>query len=95
MFNKGANDNTNLDSIVLDRNYRLKSKKLKVRTQGIPALDENTRERMGAVDGVYALKCVFPSSEHHLVRLAEIYQEEAHSLILDKILAAARFRVLY
>ena len=60
VFDKGANDKTNLDGIVLDSNDYLTSKKLNMSDDKVFAsFDANVWERID--DGVYASKRVFPS----------------------------------
>ena len=62
VFDKGANDKRNLDSIVLDRNDYLTSKKLNMADDKVfQSFSPNDWERIDEEDGVYALKRTFPS----------------------------------
>ena len=62
VFDKGANDKRNLDSIVFDRNDYLTSKKLNMADDKVfQSFSPNDWERIDEEDSVYALKRVFPS----------------------------------
>jgi transposase len=62
VFDKGANDKTNLEDIVLDRNDYLTSKKLNLADDKIfQTFDANVWEHIDVEDGVNALKRTFPS----------------------------------
>ena len=95
IFDKGANDKKNLMSIEFDRNDYLTSKKLNVCDDKVfQSFDADAWERIDEVEGVYALKHIFPSRvnyyffsrklqqdhEASLRRLAERKLEEAKSI---------------
>jgi len=62
VFDRGANDKTNLDRIELDGNDYLTAKKLNVSDDAVfQAFSKDTWECIDAENGVYALKRVFPS----------------------------------
>lgn len=62
VFDRGANDKSNLDRIELDDNDYLTAKKLNVSDDAVfQAFDPEHWERIDAEDGVYALKRTFPS----------------------------------
>ncbi|MCE5261596.1 MAG: IS1634 family transposase, partial [Euryarchaeota archaeon] len=62
VFDRGANDKSNLDRIELDYNDYLTAKKLNSSDDAVfHSFSENGWERIDAEDGVYALKRTFPS----------------------------------
>ena len=62
VFDRGANDKSNLDRIELDRNDYLTAKKLNVSDDAVfQAFDPERWERVDAGVGVYAMKRTFPS----------------------------------
>ena len=62
VFDKGANDKRNLESIVLDSNDYLTSKKLNSSDDAVfQTFNANVWELVNEEDGVYASKRVFPS----------------------------------
>jgi len=95
VFDKGANDKRNLESIVLDSNDYLTSKKLNSSDDAVfQTFNANVWELVNEEDGVYASKRVFPSranyyffseklKEEHLAsrrRKAERLLQEARSI---------------
>ena len=62
VFDRGANDKTNLDRIELDENDYLTAKKLNVSDDAVfQAFSKDDWECIDAEDGVYAVKRTFPS----------------------------------
>lgn len=62
VFDRGANDKTNLDRIEMDDNDYLTAKKLNVSDDAVfQAFSKDTWECIDAEDGVYAMKRTFPS----------------------------------
>lgn len=90
-FDKGANDKTNPDSIVLDRNDYLTSKRLNIADDKVfGTFDADVWESIN--DGVYALKRVFPSRVNYFFFSERLKNEHLASRRrkAERLLAEAR-----
>lgn len=61
VFDKSADDKTNLDNIVLDSNDHLTPKRFNILKGKRSSTRREHLGTNGTVDGIYALKCVSPS----------------------------------
>jgi len=91
VFDKGANDKTNLKCIVLDRNDYLTSKKLNIADDKVfRSFDRNDWESID--EGVYALKRMFPSRVNYYFFSEKLKDEHLASRRrkAERLLAEAR-----
>ncbi|OQA41451.1 MAG: hypothetical protein BWY50_01806 [Spirochaetes bacterium ADurb.Bin315] len=80
VFDKGANDKRNLESIVLDSNDYLTSKKLNSSDDAVfQAFDANAWELVDEEDGVYVSKRVFPSRVNYYFFSEKLKEEHLAS----------------
>lgn len=93
VFDKGANDKTNLESIVLDSNDYLISKKLNMSDDKVFASnDANVWERVNEEDGIHASKRAFPSRVNYYFFSEQLKSEHLSSRRrkAERLLAEAR-----
>jgi transposase len=93
VFDRGANDKTNLDRICLDRNDYLTAKKLNTSDDAIfGTFSKESWECIDADAGVYALKKIFPSRVNYYIfseKLKRDHLKSRHRKV-ERLLAEAR-----
>ena len=93
VFDKGANDKRNLDTLLYDHNDFLTSKKLNASDDKVfSSFSEDAWERIDAEDGIYALKRTLPSRVDYYFFSEKLKEEHLASRRrkAERLLAEAR-----